>query len=142
MIKVTLKGDVIKEYNEGITAYEVAKDISAGLARAACAARIDGQNCDLRTPLLKDCYLEILTFDDEYGRWTFRHTASHILAQAVKRLFPNAKLAIGPAVEDGFYYDFDVERHFTLEDLEKIEAEMKKIVKDDIKLERFTLTRD
>ena len=142
MIKVTLKGDVVKEFNEGITAYEVAKEISMGLAKAACAVRIDGENADLRTVLTKDCALEILTFEDEYGRWTFRHTASHILAQAVKRLYPDTKLAIGPAVDDGFYYDFDVEKSFTAEDLEKIEAEMKKIVKEDIKLERFSKSRE
>ncbi len=142
MIKVTLKGDVVKEFPEGITAYEVAKEISMGLAKAACAVRINGENADLRTELHEDCALEILTFDDEYGRWSFRHTASHILAQAVKRLFPDAKLAIGPAVDDGFYYDFDVSESFTPEDLVKIEAEMKKIVKEDLKLERFTMTRD
>jgi len=142
MIKVTLKGDVVKEFPEGITAYEVAKEISMGLAKAACAVRINGENADLRTQLQEDCALEILTFDDEYGRWSFRHTASHILAQAVKRLFPAAKLAIGPAVDDGFYYDFDVDESFTPEDLVKIEAEMKKIVKEDLKLERFTMTRD
>ena len=142
MIKVTLKGDVVKEFESGITAYEVAKEISMGLAKAACAVRINGENADLRTVLDQDCALEILTFDDEYGRWAFRHTASHILAQAVKRLFPNAKLAIGPAVDDGFYYDFDVEESFTPDDLVKIEAEMKKIVKEDIKLERFTMSRD
>ena len=142
MIKVTLKGDVVKEFNEGITAYEVAKEISMGLAKAACAVRIDGENADLRTVLDKDCALEILTFEDEYGRWTFRHTASHILAQAVKRLYPDTKLAIGPAVDDGFYYDFDVPKSFTAEDLEKIEAEMKKIIKEDIKLERFSKSRE
>jgi len=142
MIKVTLKGDVVKEFESGITAYEVAKEISMGLAKAACAVRINGENADLRTVLTEDCALEILTFDDEYGRWAFRHTASHIMAQAVKRLFPNAKLAIGPAVDDGFYYDFDVEESFTPDDLVKIEAEMKKIVKEDIKLERFSMPRD
>ncbi len=142
MIKVTLKGDVIKEFAKGITAYEAAKEISMGLARNACAARINGENADLRTPLTEDCALEILTFEDEYGRWAFRHTASHILAQAVKRLFPEAKLAIGPAVDDGFYYDFDVEESFTPEDLAKIEAEMKKIVKEDIALERYSMPRD
>lgn len=142
MIKITLKGDVVKEFNKGITVYEVAKEISMGLAKNACAARIDGENADLRTVLNEDCSLEILTFEDEYGRWTFRHTASHILAQAVKRLFPNAKLAIGPAVDDGFYYDFDVEESFTPDDLNKIEAEMKKIVKEDIKLERFSMPRN
>ena len=142
MIKVTLKDNTVKEFEAGITAYEAAKEISAGLARAACAARIDGKNADLRTPLTSDCTLEILTFDDEYGRRTFRHTASHIMAQAVKRLYPNAKLAIGPAVDDGFYYDFDVENKFTPEDLEKIEAEMKKIVKEDLKLERHLKSRN
>ncbi len=142
MIKVTLKGDVVKEFPKGITAFEVAKEISMGLAKAACAVRINGENADLRTELNEDCTLEILTFEDEYGRWTFRHTASHILAQAVKRLFPAAKLAIGPAVDDGFYYDFDVEESFTPDDLVKIEAEMKKIVKEDIKLERFTMSRN
>ena len=142
MIKITLKGDVVKEYEQGITAYEVAKDISMGLAKNACAVRINGENADLRTALFEDCSLEILTFEDEYGRWAFRHTASHILAQAVKRLFPNTKLAIGPAVDDGFYYDFDVEESFTPDDLTKIEAEMKNIVKENIPLERFTKTRD
>ena len=142
MIKVTLKGDVVKEFESGITAYEVAKEISMGLAKAACAVRINGENADLRTPITEDCALEILTFEDEYGRWAFRHTASHILAQAVKRLFPDTKLAIGPAVDDGFYYDFDVENNFTPDDLLKIEAEMKKIVKEDIKLERFTMSRN
>ncbi len=139
MIKITLKGDVVKEYESGITAYEVAKDISMGLAKSACAVRINGENADLRTVLDEDCSLEILTFDDEYGRWAFRHTASHILAQAVKRLYPNVKLAIGPAVDDGFYYDFDTDQKFTPDDLVKIEEEMKKIVKEDLKLERFVL---
>lgn len=142
MIKVTLKDNTVKEFEAGITAYEAAKEISMGLARAACAARIDGKNADLRTPLTSDCSLEILTFDDEYGRWTFRHTASHIMAQAVKRLYPDAKLAIGPAVDDGFYYDFDIDTKFTPEDLGKIEAEMKKIVKEDLKLERHLKSRD
>ena len=142
MIKVTLKGDVVKEFESGISAYDVAKEISMGLSKAACAVRIDGENADLRTKLTKDCNLEILTFEDVYGKWTFRHTASHILAQAVKRLFPKTKLAIGPAVDDGFYYDFDVETNFTPEDLEKIEEEMKKIVKENIPLERFSMTRE
>ncbi len=142
MIKVTLKGDVVKEFQSGITAYEVAKEISMGLAKAACAVRIDGENADLRTVLTKNCNLEILTFEDDYGKWTFRHTASHILAQAVKRLFPETKLAIGPAVDDGFYYDFDAKESFTPDDLAKIEAEMKNIVKENLPLERFTMTRD
>ncbi len=142
MIKVTLKDGSVLELENGLTALDAAKAISAGLARVACAARINGENCDLRTVLTDDCTLEILTFDDEYGRWTFRHTASHILAQAVKRLYPSAKLTIGPAVDDGFYYDFDVDEKFTPDNLEKIEAEMKKIVKENIELERFTMSRD
>lgn len=142
MIKVTLKDGSVKEFPAGISAYEAAKEISMGLARNACAAKINGKNADLRDTLNEDCELEILTFDDEYGKWTFRHTASHIMAQAVKRLYPDAKLAIGPAVDDGFYYDFDVETKFTSEDLAKIEAEMKKIVKEDIKLERSYKSRN
>ena len=142
MIKVTLKDGSVKEFPAGISAYEAAKEISMGLARSACAAKINGKNADLRDTLNEDCELEILTFDDEYGKWTFRHTASHIMAQAVKRLYPDAKLAIGPAVDDGFYYDFDLETKFTPEDLAKIEAEMKKIVKEDIKLERSYKSRN
>ena len=142
MIKVCLKGDVVKEFPRGITAYDVAKEISMGLAKQACAVRINGENKDLRTELLEDCSLEILTFDDDYGKRTFRHTASHIMAQAVKRLFPKTQVTIGPAVDDGFYYDFDTENSFTPDDLKKIEEEMKKIVKEDIKIERFTMTRD
>lgn len=142
MIKVCLKGDVVKEFPKGITAYDVAKEISMGLAKQACAVRVNGENKDLRTELLEDCSLEILTFDDDYGKRTFRHTASHIMAQAVKRLFPNTLVTIGPAVDDGFYYDFDTENSFTPDDLKKIEEEMKKIVKEDIKIERFTMTRD
>ena len=142
MIKVTLKDGSVKEFPAGISAYEAAKEISMGLARNACAARINGKNADLRDTLNEDCELEILTFEDDYGKWTFRHTASHIMAQAVKRLYPHAKLAIGPAVDDGFYYDFDVETKFTPEDLAKIEAEMKKIVKEDIKLERSYKSRN
>ncbi len=142
MVKVTLKGDIVKEFPKGITAYEVAKELSMGLARSACAARINGENKDLRTEINEDCTLEILTFEDDYGKWAFRHTASHIMAQAVKRLFPKALVTIGPAVEDGFYYDFDVEQSFTPDDLVKIETEMKKLVKEDIKLERFTMSRD
>ena len=142
MIKVCLKGDVVKEFPKGITAYEVAKEISMGLAKQACAVRINGENKDLRTELFEDCSLEILTFDDDYGKRTFRHTASHIMAQAVKRLFPKTQVTIGPAVDDGFYYDFDTENSFTPDDLKKIEEEMKKIVKEDIKIERFTMTRD
>ena len=140
MIKVTLR-DTVKEFPDGITAYEVAKSFGGGFYKNVCAARINGVNGDLRTVLNEGDTLELLTFDDEYGRWTFRHTASHIMAQAVKRLYPNVKLAIGPAVDDGFYYDFDIDEKFTPDDLKKIEDEMKKIVKEDIELTRFTLPK-
>ena len=140
MINVTLKGGVIKEYENGITAMEIAKDLGMGLYKAACVAKINGEVKDLRTPLNEDCELQILTFDDDDGKSTYRHTASHVLAQAVKRLYPDAKLAIGPSIENGFYYDFDVESPFTPEDLEKIEAEMKKIIKEDLPLEHFEMT--
>ncbi|MBQ7133415.1 MAG: threonine--tRNA ligase [Ruminococcus sp.] len=139
MINVELKGGVIREYEENITAAEVAKSIGAGLYKSVCAAKIDGALCDLRTPLTKDSKLELLTFDDEEGKKAFWHTTSHILAQAVKRVFPNAKFAIGPAIDDGFYYDFDVEKPFSTEDIEKIEKEMKAIVKEGLELERFEL---
>ncbi len=139
MINVELKGGVIREYEENITAAEVAKSIGAGLYKSVCAAKIDGELCDLRTPLTKDCKLELLTFDDEEGKRAFWHTTSHILAQAVKRVFPNAKFAIGPAIDDGFYYDFDVEKPFSTEDIEKIEKEMKAIVKSGLEIERLEL---
>lgn len=139
MIEITLKGGAVKTYDAPVTAAEVAKDIGMGLYKSACVARVDGKVCDLRTELTENCALEILTFDDEDGKRTFRHTASHILAQAVKRLYPEVKLAIGPAVDNGFYYDFDSEVAFTPEILEKIEAEMKKIVKEDLPLEKFEL---
>lgn len=142
MIKVTLKDGSIKEYNEGISIREVAESISAGLARVALAGEVDGAVKDLGYKLMKDCSLSLLTFDDEGGRKAFRHTASHIMAQAVKRLFPDVKLAIGPSIENGFYYDFDTDRNFTQEDLDKIEKEMEKIVKEDLPLERFTLPRE
>ena len=137
---ITLKDNVVKEYQNGTTAYDIAKDISAGLARVACAAKINGKVCDLRTCIDSDASLEILTFEDEDGKKAFRHTASHILAQAVKRLFPGVKLAIGPAIDNGFYYDFDVETPFSPEDLEKIEAEMKKIVKEGLEPVQFYLS--
>lgn len=139
MIEITLKGGAVKTYDAPVTAAAVAKDIGMGLYKSACVARVNGEVCDLRTELTKNCALEILTFDDEDGQRTFRHTASHILAQAVKRLYPETKLAIGPAVDNGFYYDFDAETVFTPEVLEKIEAEMKKIVKEDLSLEKFEL---
>ncbi len=141
MIKVTLKDGSVREFSPGTTAAEAAKNISAGLYKAACLARVNGADCDLRTPLTEDCSLEILTFDDPAGAHAFRHTASHILAQAVKRLYPEVKLTIGPAIDNGFYYDFDAETPFTREMLDAIEAEMKKIVKEDLPLERFTLER-
>ncbi|MFZ5987507.1 MAG: threonine--tRNA ligase [Bacillota bacterium] len=142
MIKVTLKDGSVKEYNEGISIKEVAESISAGLARVALAGEVDGAVKDLSYNLNEDCKLSLLTFDDEGGRHAYRHTTSHIMAQAVKRLNPSAKLAIGPSIENGFYYDFDVDKPFSAEDLVKIEEEMKKIVKEDLKLERFTLLRD
>ncbi len=139
MIQITLKGGTVKEYQEGISVADIAKDLSMGLYKAACAAKVNGAVCDLRTVLHANSEVEILTFDDPEGKKAFWHTASHVLAQAVKRLYPSAKLAIGPAIENGFYYDFDVEKPFLPEDLEKIEAEMKKIVKEGIELNRFEL---
>ena len=141
MVKVKLRDD-IKEFPENTTAMDIAKSIGAGFFKNVCVCRIDGELKDLRTPIEKDCEVEFLTFDSDEGKRTFRHTASHVLAQAVKRLYPNAKLAIGPAIDNGFYYDFDVEEPFTPEDLEKIEAEMKKIVKEALPLERFEMTPD
>ena len=139
MINVTLKGGVVKEFENGTTAMDVAKSLGAGLFKAACSCKIDGKVADLRTPLESDCELEILTFDDPDGKWALRHTASHVLAQAVKRLYPEAKLAIGPAIDNGFYYDFDIDVPFTPEILEKIEAEMSKIVKEALPLEKYEL---
>lgn len=142
MVKIELKGGVVKEFDDGITAAEVAKSLGMGLYKAACVCRIDGEVKDLRTAINGDCKLEILTFDEEDGKRALRHTASHILAQAVKRLYPEAKLAIGPAIDNGFYYDFDVDVPFTPDVLEKIEAEMKKIVKEALPLERYELDPD
>ena len=142
MVNVELKGGVVNQYEENITPAEIAKGIGMGLYKSVCAAKIDGEVYDLRTPITKDCKVELLTFDDINGKKAFWHTASHILAQAVKRLYPDAKCAIGPAVENGFYYDFDVEKAFTSEDLEKITAEMKKIVKSKIAIEKFELDPD
>ncbi|MDQ2088097.1 threonine--tRNA ligase [Herbivorax sp. ANBcel31] len=142
MVKITLKDGSIKEYNEGISVKEVAESISAGLARVALAGEVDGEVKDLSEQLNKDCQLSLLTFDTEGGKEAYRHTSSHVLAQAVKRLYPEAKLAIGPAIDNGFYYDFDVDKPFTVEDFEKIETEMKKIIKENLKLEKFTLKRD
>ena len=142
MIKITLKDGSVMEQEAGLSIYEVAQKISERLAKVATSALLDGEVVDLRTILDKDCSLSILTFDDEEGKGAYRHTTSHIMAQAVKKLFPNAKLAIGPSIENGFYYDYDVEKPFSPEDLENIEKEMKKICDEDLKLERFTLPRD
>ncbi|MDD4297571.1 MAG: threonine--tRNA ligase [Ruminiclostridium sp.] len=142
MITVTLKDGSTKEFNNGTTVFEAAEAISSGLARAAMAGEVDGKTVDLRHALNNNCSLNILTFDDPEGRKTYWHTTSHILAHAVKRLFPDTKLAIGPSIENGFYYDFDTQAPFTAEDLEKIEKEMQNIIKEDIPLERFTLSRE
>lgn len=142
MIKITLKDGSIKEYPSALSIYDVAKDLSEGLARVACAGLVNGKVEDLRYVIEEDSEISILTFDDEEGKKAFRHTASHMLAQAVKRLYPDTKLAIGPAIDEGFYYDFDREGSFSYEDLEKLEGEMKKIAKEDLAIERFELPRE
>lgn len=139
MIKIILKDGSVKEFDNPISAADVTKEISMGLYRNACSCKVNGEVKDLRTVIDSDCDFEVLTFDDEDGKKTFNHTASHIMAQAVKRLYPDAKLTIGPAIDSGFYYDFDVETAFSPEDLEKIEKEMKKIVKEGFDIERFEL---
>lgn len=141
-MKITLKDGSIIEVDMGSTPYEVATKISMGLAKKALGAIVNGQSVDLTKAINEDCTLEILTFEDEKGRWNLRHSASHILAQAVKKLYPNAKLAIGPAIDNGFYYDFDLEEPFTPEALEDIEKEMDRIVKDSLSIERFELPRE
>lgn len=140
-MKVTLKDGSVKEYEGSKSVYEIASDISQGLARVACAGMIDGEVVDLRTVIEKDCELSILTPTDEEGLRTIRHTASHVLAEAVKRVFPDAKLAIGPAIDTGFYYDID-HAPFTREDLDTLEKEMKKIIKEDEKITKFELPRE
>ena len=140
-MKITLKDASVKEYESAMSVYEIALDISEGLARAACAGEVNGEVVDLRTVVDKDCSLNILTFNDEAGKVAYRHTASHVLAEAVKRLYPQAKLAIGPSIDTGFYYDFEHEP-FSREDLDKIEAEMKKVIKENAPIERFTLPRE
>jgi threonyl-tRNA synthetase len=142
MIKITLKDGSIKELEHEMSIIEIAKSISEGLARVATAGTVNGKTVDLRYIVKEDCELSILTFNDDEGRKAFRHTGAHILSQAVKRLFPEAKLAIGPAIDNGFYYDFDLEGGFTNEDLEKIEAEIKKIVKEDLAIECFELPKE
>ena len=141
-MKITLKDGSVKEYAQAMSVLDIASDISAGLARVACAGEVDGERVDLRTVVDKDCTLNILTAKDEGGLATLRHTASHVMAQAIKRLYPEAKLAIGPSIADGFYYDIDFASPIAAEDLEKIEAEMKKIVKEALPIERFTLPRN
>ena len=140
-MKITLKDGSSKEYAQSMSVIDIAKDISEGLARVATAGEVDGEVVDLRTVIDKDCEMNILTFNDEKGKGAFRHTTSHIMAQAIKRLYPDTKLAIGPSIEDGFYYDIDRETPLVTEDLEKIEAEMKKIVKEDLPIKQYTMPR-
>lgn len=139
-MKITLKDGSVKEYSEARSIIDIAKDISEGLARVACAGEINGEMADLRTVIGEDCELNIITATDSKALHVIRHTASHVLAEAVKRLFPEAKVTIGPAIDDGFYYDFDADP-FSREDLDRIEAEMKKIVKAGHEITRFTLPR-
>ena len=140
-MKVTLKDGSVKEYAQPMSVIDIARDISEGLARAACAGELNGETVDLRTVIDNDCELNILTFDSEGGAAAFRHTTSHIMAQALKRLYPDVKLAIGPSIADGFYYDVDSETPLTADDLIKIEAEMKKVVKEALPITRFTKSR-
>ncbi len=140
-MKITLKDGSVKEFESAMSVYEIAQNISEGLARVACAGEINGEVVDLRTVVDADCNLSILTFDDEGGKAAYRHTTSHVMAEAVKRLFPEAKLAIGPSIDTGFYYDFDCQS-FSRDDLDKIEAEMKKIIKEGNELTKYTLPRD
>ena len=142
MIKVTLKGGDVREYENGTNLLDMAKSISEGLARNCLAADVNGETKEMNFVPESDCEVSFLTFNDENGRKAYRHTASHVLAQAIKRLYPNTKLAIGPAIEDGYYYDFEFETPITTGDFEKIEAEMKKIIKENIPLEKYELPRD
>ena len=139
MVKLTLKDGSVREAESGVSAAEIIKGIGMGLYKAACCVKLDGKVCDLRTPVISDCTFEVCTFDTDEGKHTFWHTASHILAQAVKRIYPETKLSIGPSIENGFYYDFDTDHPFTADDLAKFEAEMKKIVKEGIEITRFEL---
>jgi len=141
MVKVTLKDGSVKEYEKGTTVENIVASIGSGLLKAAMAAEINGKVADLSTPVNEDCSLQVLTFDNDDGKWALRHTSSHILAQAVKRLYPDVKLAIGPAIDTGFYYDIDSDKPFSEDDLVVIEKEMDKIIKEDLKLERFELPR-
>ena len=141
-MKITLKDGSVKEYAQAMSVIDIAKDLSEGLARVACAGEVNGEVVDLRTVLEQDCELNILTAKGEKGLAALRHTASHVMAQAVKRLYPNTKLAIGPSIADGFYYDMEFDTPLTSDDFGKIEAEMKKIIKEDLKIERFTKSRE
>ncbi|MFR2775039.1 MAG: threonine--tRNA ligase [Anaerostipes sp.] len=141
-MKITLKDGSVKEYENSMSVIDIAKDISEGLARVACAGEVNGETVDLRTVISEDCELNILTFDSEEGKDAFRHTASHIMAQAVKRLYPETKLAIGPSIDNGFYYDMEKDTPFTQDDLAKIEKEMKKIVKENLEITCFTKPRE
>ena len=140
-MKVTLKDGSVKEYAQPMAVIDIAKDLSDGLARMACAGEVNGEVVDLRTVVENDAEVNILTAKDEAGLAALRHTASHVMAQAVKRLYPSTKLAIGPSIADGFYYDMEFETPLTSDDFDKIEAEMKKIIKEDLKIERFTKPR-
>ncbi|HHY53057.1 MAG TPA: threonine--tRNA ligase, partial [Clostridiales bacterium] len=142
MLNITLKGGTVKQFEPGTTVLDVAKSLGGGLYKQVTCGMVDGEVVDLRYPLQKDCELILCTFEDEAGKKAFWHTATHIMAQAVKRLYPETKLAIGPAIDGGFYYDFDRKPAFSPEDLEKIEAEMQKIVKEALPIERFTLPVD
>lgn len=142
MIKVTLKDGSVKEFENELSVMDIAKSISEGLARAVVAASVNGKVVGLNHIVKEDCELNLFKFDDEEGKDVFRHTSAHILAQAIKRLYPEAKFAIGPTVENGFYYDIDLDHRLTNEDLEKLEKEMKKIAKEDIAVERYELSRE
>ncbi len=141
-MKLTLKDGSIREFDQPISVIDLAKSLSEGLARVACAGEVNGKAVDLRTVISEDAAVSILTAQDKEGLSTLRHSCSHVLAQAVKRLYPNTKCAIGPSIADGFYYDFDFETPITADDLKKIEEEMRKIVKEDLPIERFELPRD
>ncbi len=143
MINIKLKDGAVKQYEENVTPAQVAKSLGAGIYKAACAAKLNGELMDLRTPIKEDSTLEILRFeDDDFCKKVYWHTSAHVLAQAVLRLFPDAKLAIGPAIDNGFYYDFDLPRTLNVQDLEQIEVEMKRIIKEDLPVERFELPHD
>ena len=142
MIKVTLKDGSVKEYAKGTTVMDIAKSISEGLARSIVAASVNGEVVGLNYEVNEDCELSLFKFEDEEGKDVFRHTSAHMLAQAIKRLYPDAKFAIGPSIDNGFYYDIDLEHRLTAEDLVKLEAEMKKIAKEDATIERFELSKE